>query len=203
MLYPDTLLISIDLETLSNRAPMAAIATIGMAAIELGAPHTVLASYYARVTRESATLSGIVCEETMQWWAKQPPEARAEIENGDTTLHDALEGLARAINTVSAGREPHAVMVVARAPSFDCAILDQQFRCFGMQTPWKYWQERDHRSLEDALRAALELRRLEHQSYRSSIPVAHHAMLDAVAQAQYLGELYANLRRAQHEKDAA
>lgn len=186
MINDNTLLISIDLETLGQQVPRAAIATIGMAAFELGKPAQPLATCYTRIERDSALQVGHADQATLDWWAKQPAEARAEIEGGDTQLRLALGRLAGTIDAITAGRDPSEVIVVARAPSFDLAILAYHFEHFGTPLLWRYWQERDHRSLEDTYRDALALLGQDAPSYREMAPVAHHALKDAIAQAEYL-----------------
>ncbi|AXK39643.1 3'-5' exonuclease [Crenobacter cavernae] len=202
MITDNTLLISIDLETLGQQVPRAAIATIGMAAFELDAPAEPVATCYSRIERESALQVGKADQATLEWWAKQPAEARAEIEGGDTPLRPALMSLHEAIDGITAGRDPNEVIVVARAASFDCAIMTYHYDHFGMPRPWRYWQERDHRSLEDGYRDALARLGQDSPSYRDTAPVAHHALKDAISQAQYLITLRALLHETAREQAA-
>lgn len=196
MITDNTLLISIDLETLGQLAPRAAIATIGMTAFDLAELAEPVATHYTRIERESALQVGKSDQSTLDWWARQPAEARAEIEGGDTPLRTALMGLAEALDGITAGRDPSEVIVVARAPSFDCAILAYHYDHFGIPLPWRYWQERDHRSIEDAYRDTLVLLGKDAPSYREMAQVAHHALKDATAQALYLLALRRMVREA-------
>lgn len=194
MLTDNTRLISIDLETLGKQKPRAAIATIGMVAVDIGTGQEA-AAFYARVERSSALRVGQADQDTLDWWSRQPDAARAEIEQGDTPLRTALLSLAEAIKFATDGRDPSDVAFVARAPSFDLAILDYHYSCYGLETPWQYWQERDHRSIEDAWCEAIRLGGGECLSYRDATVVEHHALEDARWQALYLLNLRDALRR--------
>lgn len=194
MIHDDTLLISIDLETLSKQRPNAAIATCGALALHLGTAD-ITGRYYARVERASALELGIADQETLDWWAKQPAAARHEIEGGHRIpLRQALTELLDDIHRWNAGCAAKDIRYVARAHTFDLDILDWHFAQLGLSTPWLYWQERDHRSLEDAYRDALALRGIDAPSYHDWAPPSHHALRDAFSQAHYLANLRQQLR---------
>ena len=77
-------------------------------------------------------------------------------------------------------------IIVARAPSFDCTILARHFKQAGIEQPWKYWQERDHRTYEQAYRDICNAAGINYPSYKQAYPVAHNALSDARNQALYL-----------------
>ena len=101
---------------------------------------------------------------TKEWWAKQgnPPI------HGTTTLHEALTSLSNWIKNLSA--KP---VIWCKGTDFDTVILTHAYKSFGMETPWKYNNVRDcrtvfkllgvtpnkatHNALEDAMTQSDEL----------------------------------------------
>lgn len=177
-------LISIDLETYSNMPEIAAIASIGMAAYRWDNGEQV-DEYFAIIRNDSALAFGQSDEDTMNWWKKQPEHAQRVLHSGNTTIPDALTALhdkIRPFNDKAAGTRAD---IVARAPSFDCAILRRHFEAAKINCPWRYWQERDHRTYEEAWLSVLPTGQA-FPSYIDYAPVAHDALLDAKKQAEYL-----------------
>lgn len=174
-------IISIDLETLGQDPSKCAIAAIGIAIAQ--ADKGILFSEQFWIERESALEYGETDQPTMEWWAKQSPEAQRQINEGTLSIKEALEQI---IDRFLRHSNRQRQRIVARAPSFDCAILDRHFKAAGLQTPWDYWQERDHRSIEDSYRQIIRQQGFNYPSYRHSMPVAHNALKDALNQLLYL-----------------
>ena len=146
----------IDIETYDT-SPSAVILSIG-AELILGSE-----TFYVEVepnTQYERTASIA----TKEWWAKQgnPPI------HGTTTLHDALTQLSDWIKSLS--QEP---VIWCKGTDFDTVILTHAYKSFDMETPWKYNNVRDcrtvfkllgvtpsratHNALEDAMMQSDEL----------------------------------------------
>lgn len=163
--------IVIDLETLGTN-PHAAIATIAVVVIE---ELTITQELYMRVDLRGWQQSHRTCDaDTALFWMNQEKAARHEVTTRERLALDAA--LSQIIDLVGLYRRP---CIWAKSPSFDCVILRTAFEQCSLDTPWKYWHERDIRTLE-ALFPALK-----------EIPfegVQHHALHDAKHEARQVIE---------------
>ena len=178
-------IVSIDLETRGQNPATCAIANIGVVIITPNRnqnPKWFEAQW--GIARESALEYGEECPDTMAWWADQSEEAQRQLQ-GTITIKHALTALSDVIE--SCVDDLKSMIVVARAPSFDCAILSRHYAAvFGTNAPWKYYQERDHRTYEEAYRSVCAAAGINYPSYKQAYPVAHDALSDARNQALYL-----------------
>ena len=190
------LLISVDLETHGQNPAKCAIGAIGMAAYawEQGC----VVEYNAWIDPKSALQYGEADADTMAWWDTQPQAVRRQVTDGKVKIKDALSTLAAKITELNT--HPNSTIIVARAPSFDCAILVRHFEMLGIACPWKYWQERDHRTFEDCYRGILAKMGQSSFKYIDMHPVAHDALLDAKTQATYLIQLKAEVEKHARSK---
>lgn len=169
--------IMIDLETM-GQGPRSAIAAIG--AVEFDPYGQGLGrTLYHRVHLRTSVAAGLVIDaETVIWWLKQSDAARAELTSEDNVpLHYALYDLAQMI----AGNQldDETTIVWANGASFDFPILAEAYRAVGFRQPWKFFNERDwrtvrkvgptveferagthHNALDDACHQALHLQRV-------------------------------------------
>lgn len=101
---------------------------------------------------------------TKEWWAKQgnPPI------HGVIPLYDALAGLSAWLKNLS--EEP---IIWCKGTDFDTVILTHAYRSFGMETPWKYNNVRDCRTVFKLLGVI-------------SNKATHNALEDAMAQSDEL-----------------
>jgi len=131
--------IMIDIETIGT-GPSACILTIAMQTFDPFADGWYDRHYYARIDPDSQPDRNIE-EGTLQWWARQPPEAREEAfaEDGRISLKQALE-------------EMHPIIwnsdfVWANGPTFDMNIIEHAYKSYDMSLPWKYYKVRDARTV--------------------------------------------------------
>lgn len=132
----------LDIETAST-SPCACILTIG--AVKFTRDGTTDSNvFYERVEMNSCLRLGCdMSVETMKWWNSQSKEARYEaLENPDRKdIKKVLVKLATWMKGVK--------YVWANSPSFDCVILKSCFDKCNVTCPWKFWNERDCRTLFD------------------------------------------------------
>lgn len=119
-------------------------------------------------------LGRLPSHDTIAWWMRQPDDARALFQKPTAPLVTALMKLSRFIDP---GNDPD-LDIWANGSHFDIAALDLAYRQVGMRAPWKFWMVRDLRTLA-SLRGA-------HMAERPRPTVAHSALADATAQAQWL-----------------
>ena len=179
-------IISIDLETRGQNPATCAIASIGAV---IATPNKgIVAEAEWWIHPEDALLYGSEDEATMEWWEKQSEEAQRQLHEGKYRVATALLELNDFIQTSFSEFEiRNDFVVVARAPSFDCAILTRHYAyASSYKAPWKFYQERDHRTYEEAYRSICTAAGINYPSYKDAFPVAHNALSDARNQALYL-----------------
>ena len=137
--------IMVDLETLST-APNAVVLTIGAIRFNKDKDYTNISNptdldyFYCRVDAADQD-NRAIDEETMVWWAQQKPEVREEAfgETDRVSLSDAMT----AFNYWARGADRY----WANGAAFDFPILETCNRDLGFDSPWKYWQAMDARTV--------------------------------------------------------
>lgn len=182
--------VMIDIETLgtSTDAPLAAIGAVFFE------PSTGCtgARFYIRVDFANDMLNGAKPDaETIKWWLKQPSEARAELLSDESvSIWEAMSAFSDFLAENAIPDDPDQLIVWGNSPSFDCAILRAAFiRADNDATPWKYWNERDVRTLVDLGRVA----GIDPKHTTPFEGSRHHALDDAFHQATYVSEIWQRL----------
>ena len=177
----------VDLETMGNKSN-APIVSIGAVFFNPNTGNTG-AEFYTAVSLESSMLLGGVPDAgTIIWWLKQSPEARSAIAIADTiTLIDALELFSNFISENSdAGSD---VQVWGNGASFDNVILRSSYDRADIECPWKFWNDRDVRTMTE-LGKAIGI------NPRYDIPFdgdMHNALSDARHQVKYVSAIWQKL----------
>ena len=160
--------VMIDLETLDN-VGTAAIVAIG-ACVFSGPKQG--EKFYTAVDQTSSIALGLsVSLGTMEWWAKQTPQARAVFDDPDRLkILVALEAFAQWLFPL--GED---VRVWGNGASFDNAILAHAYRKAGRELPWAFWNDRCYRTIAAGI-----------SERREQLGTHHNALDDALSQAQHL-----------------
>lgn len=165
--------ISLDLETLGTGAN-AAIASIGACRFD---PHSPAIDnvFHVHVSLENCQRHGLAFDaSTLLWWLGQDEDARRSLIAGQehaAPLITALDLLAAFIADTGEDAD-----LWVNGASFDLPILANAYRVAGMPLPWKFWAERDLRTLKNLHRGA-------------PIPrdgIHHNALHDAIHQARLI-----------------
>lgn len=164
----------IDLETLGT-TPDAAIVSVG--AVWFDPRSDELGEELYRVVNLSAQ-SRRIDPNTVLWWMGQPPAARAVFQQRE---QDKRLLLSTVLGDLSEFIGPAQPRVWSQGASFDVVLLEDAYRQFEMQPPWKFWNIRDTRTVYD----------LASNDDRGA--TAHHALADAIAQAKRVQRCYAKL----------
>lgn len=173
--YPtqDPVHIMIDLETWDTTST-AVILSIG--AVVIGAPDQECPQFYLEVdprTQYMRTKS----VDTMAWWEKQ---GNCPCD-GTTSLVDALFKLREYLASITA--RP---IIWCRGADFDTAILAHAYRQLGTETPWKYNDVRDFRTVKKMFGESMIV------TIENFKP--HNALEDAIFQARQLQALGLELK---------
>ncbi|ENQ2576948.1 3'-5' exoribonuclease [Escherichia coli] len=172
----------IDLETMGKN-PDAPIISIGAIFFD---PQTGDMGPEFSKTIDLETAGGVIDRDTIKWWLKQSREAQSAILTDEIPLDDALLQLREFIDENSG---EFFVRVWGNGASFDNVILRRSYERQGIPCPWRYYNDRDVRTI-------LELGKAIDFDARTAIPfegVHHNALDDARHQAKQVSAIWQNL----------
>lgn len=180
--------VMVDLETLSTKNN-AAIAVIAAIKFNLDAPLFKLTEvpeaekFYRRIDIESCkNIELDVDEKTIAWWKTQPEEPQKEIfENlNRVQLIDALKDF-----SLWFGKFDRRIW--SQGANFDIPILSEAYQRFKIQTPWKFWNARDTRTLYQIADFSYNDDKKE---------MLHHALHDCQRQINAVKHCYQPIKKA-------
>ena len=146
--------------------------------------------FYKVISLESAMASGGVPDaSTIIFWLKASPEARSELVMDDAIpLDDALLQLNEFIGE-NAVNGPDSVQVWGNGATYDNVLLEASYDRTGIPCPWKFWNNRD-------VRTVVELGKAVGCEPRYEIPFdgePHKAISDALHQVKYVSAIWQRL----------
>lgn len=130
--------VMIDIETLDT-GNNAAVLSIGAVYFDRKTGKTG-EQFYCRISMDDALSHGSLSDDTLEWWNRQPDEARIEAFGGKERINDAAERLIGFIKPDS--------QAWGNGSVFDITILENWFRSVGKKAPWDFWNVRDVRTIE-------------------------------------------------------
>ncbi|WP_420107030.1 3'-5' exoribonuclease domain-containing protein [Escherichia coli] len=172
----------IDLETM-GRNPDAPIISIGAIFFD---PQTGDVGPEFSKTIDLETAGGVIDRDTIKWWLKQSREAQSAIMTDEIPLDDALLQLREFIDENSG---EFFVQVWGNGANFDNTILRRSYERQGITCPWRYYNDRDVRTI-------VELGKAIDFDARTAIPFEgerHNALDDARYQAKYVSAIWQKL----------
>lgn len=166
--------VMLDLETLGTGAD-AIIIAIGACKFDLASGKIDDKGFYASVSVDSnQELGRKMSESTLVWWLEQTPEAQRVFHEEKIHLTTALEQFEDWLgDTPFKDRR-----LWGNGPAFDLVKVTHAFHQHGWKEPWDFWNERCVRTYR-ALPGAKAIPKV-------APAIAHHALHDAVAQAQHM-----------------
>lgn len=146
--------------------------------------------FYKVISLESSMASGGVPDaSTIIFWLKASPEARSELVMDDAIpLDDALLQLNEFIGE-NAVNGPDSVQVWGNGATYDNVLLEASYDRTGIPCPWKFWNNRDVRTI-------VELGKAVGCNPRYEIPFEgepHKAISDAHHQIKYVSAIWQRL----------
>ncbi|EFI8974959.1 exonuclease [Escherichia coli] len=172
----------IDLETMGKN-PDAPIISIGAIFFD---PQTGDMGPEFSKTIDLETAGGVIDRDTIKWWLKQSLEAQSAIMTDEIPLDDALLQLREFIDENSG---EFFVQVWGNGANFDNTILRRSYERQGIPCPWRYYNDRDVRTI-------VELGKAIDFDARTAIPFEgerHNALDDARYQAKYVSVIWQKL----------
>ena len=167
--------VMLDLETLGNK-PRSVIVAIGAVKLKDG---VITDRFYKRVDAASCVQAGLrVDVDTVMWWLKQESEARLEITKPGDPLSVVLWDFAEWLGCTDAEVWGNGAAFdnVLLADAFDNVLLADAYDACSIQRPWKFWNDRCHRTMKSLFPQVPMQRSGTH----------HNALHDAETQAVHL-----------------
>ncbi|WP_049069767.1 exonuclease, partial [Escherichia coli] len=130
----------IDLETMGKN-PDAPIISIGAIFFD---PQTGDMGPEFSKTIDLETAGGVIDRDTIKWWLKQSREAQSAIMTDEIPLDDALLQLREFIDENSG---EFFVQVWGNGANFENTILRRSYERQGIPCPWRYYNDRDVRTI--------------------------------------------------------
>ncbi|EQA6694444.1 3'-5' exoribonuclease domain-containing protein, partial [Escherichia coli] len=137
-------------------------------------------------TIDLETAGGVIDRDTIKRWLKQSREAQSAIMTDEIPLDDALLQLREFIDENSG---EFFVQVWGNGANFDNTILRRSYERQGIPCPWRYYNDRDVRTI-------VELGKAIDFDVRTAIPFEgerHNALDDARYQAKYVSAIWKKL----------
>ena len=137
-------------------------------------------------TIDLETAGGVIDRNTIKRWLKQSREAQSAIMTDEIPLDDALLQLREFIDENSG---EFFVQVWGNGANFDNTILRRSYERQGIPCPWRYYNDRDVRTI-------VELGKAIDFDARTAIPFEgerHNALDDARYQAKYVSAIWKKL----------
>ena len=164
--------VMVDLETLGVN-PGCVVLSIGACTFD---QEKISDTFTANIDIKSQTEAGQRIEgATLEWWLgnKLDLASRVHVQAPQAALLDFAKWLLIQRNG--------SMRIWANSPMFDMAILGEMYRIHGGggALPWNYWELRDYRTAVHCLSKPAK-------QILKGRPVAHHALQDAMDQAQVL-----------------
>lgn len=156
----------VDLETLGNNSH-SVILSIGAVSFD---DTGIGEEFYVNVDPQSCVNHGLQIDvSTVMWWMKQSDDARKALYKSDTAiLVDALTEFTLFM------RRNDAAYVWGNGATFDNVILSNAYKVVGLDTPWKFYNDRCYRTLKNLFPTVEQ---------PADIGTAHNALDDARWQA--------------------
>lgn len=167
--------VMLDIETFGRKA---GCVVLSIGAVEFD-EKTIGKEFEVNISVTDSVKNGLHTDpETVLWWMKQSDEARSAITSGKAEL------LHRATAEFAAAFVWPNKRVWCNGASFDFPILNALFAATQMDTPWKYWQEMDMRTIKNFVGKDVWKKLQGHDTL-------HTALGDARAQARTLQAVFA------------
>lgn len=165
----------LDLETLSTHAN-AHILSIGACKFdENGISH----EFYANITPAEQT-GAHIDPLTVQWWLKQDVNAKLELTKDQEFLEEVLKRFA--FWATAEGK----CLVWGNGSDFDNVILANAYARYNLQLPWEFYNNRCYRTVKNLFPVCNKV----------APHIKHHALSDAISQANHLIEIRSYLNSA-------
>lgn len=135
--------IMVDIETYGKKAGCV-ILSIGAVTFKVdGKSH--IHEFYRNICINDSLIKGFkVDQDTFNWWAGQPAEARKQFSVDPEPIEKVFKDFVKWFNDCKGEK------VWCQGTAFDIPILSEAFFMLKIKEPWKFWNVRDTRTYYDA-----------------------------------------------------
>ena len=153
----------LDLETLST-SKNAGIVAIGACKFDISSG--ILDDFYRKIDIYSSKDKGFHIDvETLNWWDKQPIEARKVFIDGEP-VSDVLKDFLKWINN-----DNMEFRVWGNGSDFDNCILHNAYRRFNIKNPWGHWNNRCYKTIKTSFPQIIEFKP---EGYNNALSTANY-----------------------------
>lgn len=171
--------VMIDIETMGT-SKNAAVISIGAVRFDPDTGDVDPNHFYIKIDKYDADKHGVISLATLEWWEKQSKEARTEAFSGASTTRHAAKALSDWLNPGD--------KVWGNGATFDITILESMYEALDMDVPWKFFDVRDCRTVEDLAEGITSRDSIKREGTH------HNALDDAIYQATYISRMWISLR---------
>lgn len=169
----------LDIETFSSSHD-AAIVQISAIDFYVGEDFKIESQFTANIEQTSnQKLNRHYSNETLDWWAERPIEVKKSLMTNQRSIDVVMQEFNEWLSPKS--------LIWCQGMSFDLPIIKSTLAALNIEIPWKYWNERDSRTLFKCLDVDM-------QAYRSS--ECHNSLVDVIDQARMLNHLLHQIEKA-------
>ena len=166
----------VDVES-AGLPPNGALLSIGAVFFDL--PTQTLGPKFNRTIHVGSAVKrgGSIDPGTFLWWLRQNDQARKAVAFGGEPVEVVLDEFAQWIAGVCRVED---VRPWGNSASFDMVLIEGAYQRIGKQAPWKFWNVRDFRTVQNMNASIVEY------DPAAKGDDAHNALADAVFQAEHL-----------------
>lgn len=178
--------VMIDIETLGTD-PKAVVLSVGLVAFNLGGDtkpvKTEIRFGQKQFREEQKRVGRKVDQGTVRWWKKQSEEAKAIFHQ--TNVVDMDHACRSITHFFGQNTDERNVRVWGNGAGFDNVIVGSLLTDFGYSQPWKFWNDRCHRTFKSQFKALVP------EIEFTGVP--HNAADDAEHQVKVLQAIHSRL----------
>jgi hypothetical protein len=180
----------IDLETLGLTAN-SVVLSIGAALFDIESKD-IGPTFYSNIDRESCVgLEMEIDVGTVDWWSRQSEQARASLY--DPAPLPAVVVSREFCIWIKKNSDERELRVWSHGATFDIPLVRTLARKTQVTLPWNYWNEYDTRTLVFVTRKRAKDAQAVAKLDRTIPGIPHHALSDAIAQAQWMQNIWETL----------
>jgi 3' exoribonuclease, RNase T-like len=165
--------IMIDFETLDTGSDCVVI-SLGACLFDIQKKSIPSTFYMAADVQEQLNKGRKVSADTIRWWMQQEGAAKHVFNEKAKPMDEVLKTFVYWLNSVSQKKERK---IWGNGSTFDVSILENLLRMYNFEIPWNYNAVMDLRTFKRFVGKGDQIPKAK---------VAHHALEDAIVQAQYV-----------------
>ena len=141
--------------------------------------------FYETIKLKSSVAAGAIPDmETVIWWMEQEDDARRALIDASLPIDEVLRRFSHFCKMYGKN-----IQVWGNGATFDLTILKNAYRHVGREHPWKFWAERDVRTVVEMGRAS----GIDPKVTTYLDGIKHNALHDARFQATYVSIIWKSL----------